>query len=102
MGDHPIIPLPFEDGLRLLDSRWQFDPNAVVMDDNGELYPMDFAIISIVIGNLLSAANRVTTSFTPVRTEADLTGLPVCYTRLQGNPPKAAVTTRLRGMVSGF
>jgi hypothetical protein len=31
-------------------------------------------------------ANRVTTSFTPVRTEADLTGPPACLTRLRGHP----------------
>ena len=36
---------------------------------------------------LVGTPNRVTTSVTPVRTEADLTSLPVRYTRLWGDPP---------------
>jgi hypothetical protein len=55
MEDRPVVPLSFEDGLRLLDARRQLDADEVVMDSDGEGDPMDVAIVTILIGDLLRA-----------------------------------------------
>jgi hypothetical protein len=57
-------------------------PDAIlVLDLTLELPALGFAL------HPARTANRVTTSCTPVRTEADLTGPLACPTRLRGHPP---------------